>query len=71
MKVAEFIAETQGSRQLSFSESEKPLCGRDFWTKYRTTEKWNAEIENVRLIANRAETDGLWYDTVICLITLK
>lgn len=71
MKVSEFFAVTKGSRQLSFSEEEKPLCGRDFWGKYRNTDKWDAEIEHVQMIARRAEQDGLWFDGVICIISLK
>ena len=71
MKVSEFFAVTQGSRQLSFSESDKPLCGRDFWGKYRYTPLWDAEIDHVRLIARRSEQDGLWFDGVVCLIKLK
>lgn len=71
MKVSEFYTVLQGSRRLSFSEVEKPLCARDFWGKYRNTPKWNAEIYQVRLIPCRAEDSGLWFDSVICLIVLK
>lgn len=71
MTVQDFFTCTQGSRQLCFSEQEKPLCGRDFWRKYRQTETWNAEIDHVRLVSRRAEVDGLWFDGVICIITLK
>lgn len=71
MKVYEFFQITQGSRHLRFSDEEKPMCGRDFWGKYRQTEKWKAEIENVRLIAKKCETDKCFFDGVECVITLK
>lgn len=71
MKVYEFFNITKGSRHLRFSDEEKSMCGRDFWGKYRNTGKWQAEIEEVRLIAKRAETDGMFFDGVECVITLK
>lgn len=71
MKVSEFFAVTQGSRQIAFSETEKPLCGRDFWAKYRNKPEWESEIDHVRLVAQRAEQNGLWFDGVLCLINLK
>ena len=71
MKVKEFFAVTQGSRQLCFSEEEKPLCGRDFWGRYRMAPEWDAEIDHVRMIAKRVETDGMPYDGVVCIIRLK
>ncbi len=71
MKLKEFFAVTRGSRQLCFSETEKPLCGRDFWAKYSGTPVWDAEVEWVRMVARRAEQDGLWFDGVICYIKLK
>lgn len=71
MKVYEFFGVTKGSRHLRFSDEEKAMCGRDFWGKYRNTERWKAEIENVRLIAAKNETDGHVFDGVECVITLK
>lgn len=71
MKVHEFFNITKGSRQLTFDENEKPLCGRDFWAKYRNKPEWNAEIDHVRLKAKPATQDGLWFDAVICIIKLK
>lgn len=71
MKVKEFFAITQGSRQLRLDENEKPLCGRDFWGKYRNTDKWEAEIDHVRLVSGITEQDGLQYMGVICNIVLK
>lgn len=71
MKVCEFFAITNGSRHLRFSDDEKGLCGRDFWGKYRQTEKWEAEIENVRLIAGELKTDGVSFEGVECVITIK
>jgi hypothetical protein len=33
--------------------------------------EWNAEIANVKLIPRNKESNRLWYDDVIVLITLK
>lgn len=70
MTVSEFFSATKGSRQLVFSENEKPLCGRDFWGKYRDKPEWHTEIAFVRLIPTRAAQDGLWFDGVTCIIKL-
>jgi len=53
MKVKEFFVHTTGNRYLRFDGSERPLCGRDFWGKYRRDERWNAEILMVLNVLSR------------------
>lgn len=77
MKVKDFFDVTKGSRQLVVSGSgEAPMCDRDFWGKYRSTDVWEAEVDHVSLVPRKVEQDGLWFnglrfDGVICEITLK
>lgn len=71
MKLKDFFAIISGANKFSISETDEPLCGMDFWHKYRNKAEWNAEIENVKLIPRCGEINGLWYDDVICLIMLK
>ena len=69
MKLHEFYEVTCGTgRLLSISESEKPVCGHDFWKRYSGTPEWKAEIDRIDLIPKRREG---WSDTVICVIRLK
>ena len=51
MKVKELFAVISGPRKWSISEMEEPVCGRDFWQKYRMMpEVWEADINDVHLI---------------------
>lgn len=71
MKLKEFFIVTQGAPKFTFSEKEKPLPSHDFWKTYRSKPEWEQDIENVKLIPRRKEESGLWFDDVICVITLK
>ena len=71
MKLKEFFAKTQGSRQLRLTgQKENAMCGRDFWARYRNTEAWEMEVNKVTMIPARATIGALWFDTVICEIEL-
>lgn len=71
MKLNEYFSITDGTAKFSISESIEPMCKRDFWQAYRMKPEWNAEIANVKLIPRNKESNRLWYDDVIVLITLK
>lgn len=71
MKLKDLFTVTQGALKFALSETEKPLCSMDFWHKYSGTSQWEQEIEGVNLFPRRKETTGLWYDDVVCVITLK
>lgn len=71
MKLKEFFAVVSGSNKFSISETEAPLCAMDFWHKYGGKPEWDADIASVKLIPRSKESNGLWYDDVICLIMLK
>ena len=63
MKLNEFYAVVGGSIRYSLSEYDKPLCGRDFWGKYRDTDMWDAEISRAIFIPHG--------EIIVCLINLK
>lgn len=72
MTLGEFFAVTKGSRQLMIlGHGVGPLCGRDFWARYRQTKVWDAEIDQVCLVQSKLINDSVKFNGVLCQISLK
>lgn len=70
MKLKDYFAVTQGAAKYALSENDKPLCSMDFWHKYGGTTQWEKDVKSVNLIPRRKDATGLWYDDVVCIISL-
>lgn len=70
MKLKDFFVVIRGTTKFALSETEKPMCGMDFWHRYGGTPEWDRDIQSAKLISRRKDSNGLWYDDVVCIISL-
>lgn len=68
MKVYEFMAVITGSRRICFSHEKTPMTANEFWKKYRLTERWAAEIDEVHMVAKEIPKANYFTE---CTIRLK
>lgn len=71
MTVGQFVNKLRGPRSIQFLGERKPRSMNAFFSRYRMSKFWDAEVDSVELEVLRKEESGLWFDQVVCVITLK
>ena len=69
--VGEFVNKVQGARAFRFRGQKTARPMNMFYAKYRRSPFWNAVLDSAELEVERREDSGLWYDRVVCVLTLR